>query len=136
MPWAISPSFPSESQPAKSLEVARELVKRISGQDFDKELLYSINPSLIAVTQPGPDPEMLAQRGYAAALDVPILVNVAREQGVEGTRLVDEYIDAHAGYNYVEYRNRSLWIVLQAILRHHPDQGWVKDRLRRFWSPP
>ena len=132
MPLDHQPYYPSESQPAESLEVARELVKRVSGQDFDKELLYSINPSLIAVTQPGPDPEMLAQRGYAAALDVPILVNVAREQGVEGTRLVDEYIDAHVGYTYVEYRNRSLWIVLQAILRHHPDQGWVKDRLRRL----
>lgn len=123
--------FAFEPQPALSIEVARELVKRVSGQTFDREFLSSINPSLLSIGQLGPQSEMIDQRGYAAGSDAPIVVNIAREQGTEGTALVDEYIDAHAGYNYVEYRNRSLWIVLQAVLRHHPDQNWVKERLRR-----
>jgi NACHT domain len=117
---------------AQSLKVAQELVKRIGGQAFDREFLLSINPSLIASGSLGPYTEMIGQRGYAAAFDAPILVNVAWKHGIEGTALVDRYIDAHAGYNYVEYRNRSLWFVLQAVLRHHPEQDWVKQRLRRI----
>jgi hypothetical protein len=126
------PSFGFELQQCLSLEVSRELVKRVSGQKFDRELLLSVNPSLITVSQFGPQSEVIDQRGYAAGLDAPILVNAAREHGLNGTLLMDEYIDAHAGYNYVEYRNRSLWIVLHAVLRHHPNQDWVKERLRRI----
>jgi hypothetical protein len=126
------PTFSFERQGARSLAVAQELVKRVSGQAFDREFLLLVNPSLIAITQLGPQAEMIAQRGYAAGFDAPILVNAAREHGLEGTALVDEYVDAHAGHNYVEYRNRSLWIVLHAVLRHHPEQGWVKERLRRI----
>jgi hypothetical protein len=107
-------------------------VKRVSGQAFNRELLLSASSRPIATGQLGPYTEMIAQGGYAAEFDAPILVGVAREHGVEGTALVDRYIDAHAGYNYVEYRNRSLWFVLQAILRHHPEQRWVMDRVRRI----
>jgi hypothetical protein len=72
------------------------------------------------------------QKGFASSFDAPVLVDMARASGDEGTRLVDEYIDAHAGYNYVEYRNRSLWHVLHAVLRNHGDQQWAKARLRRL----
>lgn len=119
-----------EPQEPMPLEIGQELVNRISGQEFDRELLGSVNPSL--VTQLGMQAEMINQRGYAASLDAPILVNMAREHGAEGTALLDEYIQSHADYNYVEYRNRSLWIVLQAVLRHHPDQVWVKQRLQQI----
>jgi hypothetical protein len=125
-----TPTFSFEQQDALFLEIGQALVKRISGQDFDRELLSVVNPSLI--TRLGPQSEMISQRHYAASHDAPILVNIARELGPEGTVLVDEYIEAHAGYNYVVYRNKSLWIVLQAILRHHPDQAWVKTRLRQI----
>jgi hypothetical protein len=136
------PSFTASPGQSVPLALAQELVKRVSGQAFDRELLHSINPSLLVSVMPSvpPDPdatgqlgpEMVERRGYAAALDAPLLVSVAREQGAEGTALVDQYLDAHAGYNYVEYRNRSLWFVLQAVLRHHPEQDWVKERLRRI----
>jgi hypothetical protein len=76
--------------------------------------------------------ELIEARGYAATLDGPVLVNSARESGPAGTAQVDAYIDAHAGYNYVEYRNRSLWVLLHAVLRHHPDQQWVQERLERI----
>jgi hypothetical protein len=121
-------AFVFEQQQARSLHVAQEVVKRVSGQGFDRELLASVGASGAL----GPEMEMLGKRGYAAAVDAPILVNVARDQGGEGTALLDQYIDAHAGYNYVEYRNRSLWFVLHAVLRFHPEQEWVKQRLRKI----
>lgn len=125
-------TFRFTPQATTSLEVAQELVKRISGQAFDRELLLAVNPSLLVISQAGPQPEMIAEQGYAAALDSPILVGAALKYGMQGTLLLDEYIDAHAGYNYVEYRNRSLWFVLQAVLEHHPEQSWVKERLLRI----
>ena len=125
-------NFTFTPQPTMSLQLAQELVKRISGQGFDRELLLAVNPSLLSIGQGNLLVETIGQQGYAAALDAPILVGVAVEHGVEGTLLVDEYIDAHAGYNYVEYRNRSLWFVLQAVLQFHPDQTWVQDRLVRI----
>jgi hypothetical protein len=110
--------------------VGQQLVKRVSGQQFNRELLGSINPSFI--TQLGFQSQMIQQRGYAASFDASILVNISREHGQNGTGQLDEYIEAHAGYNYVEYRNRSLWLVLHAVLHHHPDQDWVKQRIRRI----
>lgn len=130
-------TFTADYQPTDSLNIAQEVVKRISGQEFDRELLlYSINPSLIAENSRtmnagtlNSQTELIDERGYAAVIDAPLLVNAARDHGSGGTELVDRYIDAHAGYNYVEYRNRSLWFVMYAVLRFHPDQDWVKQRL-------
>jgi hypothetical protein len=119
-----------KEQPAESLAYGREIVNRISGQEFDREMLSSINPSLIATFER--QAEMITGKAYSANLDGPMLVNMAHAYGPEGTALLDEYIQAHAGYNYVEYRNRSLWIVLQAVLRNHPDQAWVKPQLRQL----
>jgi hypothetical protein len=119
-----------ESQPSHGVAVGRELVRRISGQAFDRELLASRGMNLLAPLSH--QSELIEARGYAASLDGPILVNIARECGPEGTALLDEYVEAHAGYNYVQYRNRSLWIVLHAVLRHHPDQSWVRERLKRI----
>jgi hypothetical protein len=120
--------FASDTQQPKSLQVAQEIVKRISGQGFDREMLASVGASGAF----GSEMTTVGNRGYASAVDAPILVNVAREQGPEATALLDQYIDAHAGYNYVEYRNRSLWFVLRAVLRFHAEQDWVRQRLRKI----
>jgi len=124
--------FPFEELNPLGLEVGRELVKRVSGQDFDREMLGTINPSFITTLDQ--QSEMLDQvkRGYASNADAPVLVQMARAYGDDGSDLVDSYIDAHAGYNYIEYRNRSLWMVLHGVLRNHPKQEWVKERLRRL----
>jgi hypothetical protein len=103
--------------PPISLEEGTQLVRRMSGQDFDREMLAAINPSLIAPV--GDAAGKLTEHGYAAATDAPLLVGLAAAFPQEGTALVDEYIDGHAGYNYVEYRNQSLWRVLHAVLRDH-----------------
>ena len=115
--------------PVLGLEVGLEIVRRLSGQAFNRELLQ-LGGELLAPL--GQQSELIGQRRYAAATDGPVLVNMARERGPDGTALLDEYIDAHAGYSYVAYRNRSLWMLLQAVLRHHPDQSWVRDRLKRI----
>jgi hypothetical protein len=124
----LSHSF--EPQPSHGPEVGRQLVLRVSGQSFDRELLGSRGMNLLAPLSD--QTELIEGRGYAASLDAPVLVNIARESGAEGTMLLDEYVDAHAGYNYVQYRNRSLWVVLHAVLRHHPDQAWVRQRLKKI----
>jgi hypothetical protein len=123
-------SHPFEPQSSPGPEVGRQLVLRVSGQSFDREMLFSAGMNLLAPLSD--QTELIEGRGYAALLDAPVLVNIARESGAEGTMLLDEYIDAHAGYNYVQYRNRSLWVVLHAVLRHHPDQAWVRERLKKI----
>jgi hypothetical protein len=123
------PLFPAVEDRVLPLEVGQQLVKRIGGQAFDRELLGTLDERFISTL--GLQAEMVGQRGFSASFDAPILVNMARTYGPEGTTLVDEYIDAHAGYNYIEYRNRSLWHVLHAVLLNHGDQQWVRNRLRR-----
>ena len=122
--------FAASADPPTSLEFGRQLVNRVSGQAFNQELIGAMNASLLSTV--GLHPQVATTHGYSSGFDAPILVNLAQAFGSEGTALVDEYIDAHAGYNYIEYRNRSLWNVLHAVLRNHSDQQWVRDRLRRL----
>lgn len=123
--------FPFTPLPPDTLYKGEQLVKRISGQSFDQELLHQVNPSMLVTAGQVPGMTTHPDDQYAAANDAPILVGLARQFGDDGTAFVDRYIDAHAGYNYVEYRNRSLWYVLTAVLNFHPSQPWVKDRVRR-----
>lgn len=122
-------ALPVEALPAADLYVAQQIVRRMSGQQFDRELLAA-NMNVLAPL--GFQAEMIEHGGYSAAADAPVLVGVALAHGPEGTALLDEYVAAHGGYNYVQYRNRSLWVVLHAVLRHHPDPGWVRERLERI----
>lgn len=125
-------SFAFDELHVLSLDFGREIVKRVSGQDFNRELLGSISERFLVNLDQQSELLDNAKDGYASNSDAPVLVQMARIYGDEGTELVDAYIDAHAGYNYIEYRNRSLWMVMHSVLRNHPDQGWVKERLRRL----
>jgi hypothetical protein len=126
---AGAPTFQVDVGQAHGLELGTAIVRRMSGQWYDEELLSAVlNPSLVAMS-PVASPELIGDGSYGAAYDAPILVQNAAHFPVEGTVQLEEYIRAHAGYNYVEYRNRSLWIVLDAVVRHHPDQAWVRQRL-------
>jgi hypothetical protein len=122
------PDLDVPSLPNHSLEVAQAIVQRLGGQEFNRELLMSLG----AGGPLGAEMETLDGQGYAARVDAPILVAAARDFGPAGTALLDRYVDAHAGYQYVEYRNRSLWFVLEAVLRLHPDRAWVRERLGRI----
>jgi hypothetical protein len=122
------PDLDVPNLPNHSLEVGQAIVQRLGGQDFNRELLMSLG----AGGPLGAEMEMLDGEGFAARVDAPILVAAARDFGPAGTALLDRYVDAHAGYQYVEYRNRSLWFVLEAVLRLHPDRVWVRERIGRI----
>ena len=129
---AGTPAFRFEVGPHRDLYTLEQLVKRISGQETDAELMS------VLVNDVG-NGELMREHGYTAMVDGPVLVNTAREidaheMGAPATVFLDSYVDAHAGYNYVEYRNKSLWVVLHAVLRYHPDQAWVLARVERILS--
>ena len=126
--FAGAPLFPAQKGPGAPLEFGRQLVNRISGQHYDSELLQAMNARPMMNTGEAVAPH----EAYASRFDAPVLVELATQAPVEGTALLDEYVDAHAGYNYVEYRNRSLWNVLRAVLMHHERQDWVLARLQRI----
>lgn len=88
----------------------------------------------------GPHYELLAQEheelrdrdvgGYLATMDGPPLVALAEEQPPIGEPLLERYLNVHRAYGYPEYRNRSLWELLAAVLLH-PSQDWVCEWLTR-----
>jgi predicted ATPase len=101
------------------------LVDRFGGKGGDPEMLQRlVNDSLINVTR-GID-----AAGYFAEQDAPILVSFAVNHP-GGDRYLRQYIAIHSGYQYVQYRNQSLWIVLSNILRH-PDPDWIRDTAREL----
>jgi hypothetical protein len=121
--------------PNVQLDVGRDVVRRISGQSFNQEMLQSqVNPSLMvaipgSATNTARNPDV-GEHAYAARADAPLLVSLAAHEAVEGTKLFDDYVKAHAGYNYVVYRNASLCYVLDAAVRLCADDAWVRARLR------
>lgn len=89
----------------------------------------------------GPHYELLAQEheelrdrdvgGYLATMDGPPLVALAKEQPPIGEPLLERYLNVHRAYGYPQYRNRSLWELLAAVLLH-PSQDWVCEWLTRM----
>lgn len=63
---------------------------------------------------------------YIADVDSPPLVACAVAFPLEGRQILRDYIALHAANNYVHYRNRSLWGILNAVL-FHPDQAWTLE---------
>jgi hypothetical protein len=106
--------------PAPPLDVARAIVTRLGGLGDDEQLMVGGLWYWL-----GPDQEMIGETGYFAERDGPLLVACAWEYPEEGTQLFQQYLSVHTSYAYVQYRNRSLWVLLSAVLRH-PDQDWVR----------
>jgi hypothetical protein len=108
-----------------SLPMAEAIVARMSGSAFDTSLLGGFGP------------ELLYQRVFArsdgvfylAHQDGQPLVALAFVDPTHGEPLLREYVKIHAAYGYRQYRNGSLWALLDAVLRH-PLTSWV-----RSWVP-
>ncbi|HMF94705.1 MAG TPA: NB-ARC domain-containing protein [Vicinamibacterales bacterium] len=69
-----------------------------------------------------------AAPAYLAELDAPMLVAFARQDPTVNTKYLKQYISIHGTNNYVFYRNRSLEVIAECVLRV-PDVAWVKDLL-------
>lgn len=100
-------------------EVVAAIVARIEGQGANAELLTAQGLT-------GAGGELLSESGYFAEVDGPPLVAYVAAHPQEGEAYFKRYLATHTGYNYVQYRNRSLWLLLGAVLRH-PEAGWVRE---------
>ena len=68
---------------------------------------------------------------YLAELDGPPLVAYAAAQPAEGDAAFRRYLAIHAGNAYAYYRNRSLWALLEPLLRH-PEPAWTRAILQEI----
>jgi len=101
-------------------EVARAIVGRMGGEAGDAEMLMAHGFEPVVKSD-----EAVGETGYLAEQDGPPLVAFAAAYPDEGEKYFSQYLSAHTNYSYVEYRNRSLWWLLRAVL-HHPDQTWAR----------
>jgi hypothetical protein len=104
-------------------EVVRAIVERMggSGAIAMAELLAAYNVPEVR------NPSLRANEGYLSQHDGPHLVAFARSDRKRGDDLVRQYIDSHTGYQYVQYRNRSLGFLLDAVF-NHDDPRWVRSQ--------
>jgi hypothetical protein len=122
---APPPQMPLDP-PLPEHEVAAR-VDWFGGKGGDPELLQRIIDNSLRA----PGGEMGAAAGYLAARDAPMLVAFAAAHPIDGDRYLRQYLAVHSSYQYVQYRNRSLWIVLENVLRH-PDPHWVRQMVREL----
>jgi hypothetical protein len=108
---------------------ASAAVDRLGGGEVDAELLQQ-RP----LTQPFAGTPVLGQQqtaqqpDYLAKEDAPVLVAAAAL--IPGAdRYLQQYIAIHSSYQYVPYRNASLWFVLESVL-WHPDPQRVREMVR------
>lgn len=125
----VSPFLLTEVDPLLEAR-ASAAVDRLGGHGADSELLQQQS----SVTQPfGGTPVLGQQQGaqeaaYLAKVDAPVLVAAASLlPGAD--RYLQQYIAIHSGYQYVQYRNASLWFVLESVL-WHPDPQRVREMVR------
>lgn len=118
----VPPIQPEQARP----DLAEELVKRAEGQGSNTELLQRHGHN--AVVQ---DTRGLTTVGYLAKSDAPVLVALAAADPTKGDALFERYLATLAGYSYAEYRNQSLWYLLDDALKH-PNPLWVKEMTVRM----
>ncbi|HJW10341.1 MAG TPA: hypothetical protein VJ598_01055, partial [Albitalea sp.] len=129
--------YPPGLLPVESVngDIARAIVTRMGGGGDAELLAAHLDPSMIASINRGLSPDGLPV--YLAERDSPWLVAQAMRAAAghdgmtrdEAEELIRRYIAAHATNPYREYRHRSLWAVLGAVLAH-PDPGTALDGAR------
>lgn len=109
--------------------VIEAILMRMGGVEDDELLIGAginplFSPSLLVET----DDELPF---YVSEQDGPLLVSYAVAHPQEGEQYLQQYIEIHSAYAYREYRNRSLMVLLKAIL-NHPEQEWVLQTLPKI----
>jgi hypothetical protein len=125
----VLPDFPSLANLVTS-EVIEAILNRLGGSIANNELLMNsgiqplVNLSLLA------EPDN-ALPFYISEQDGPVLVTYAIANPQAGLQYLQQYIDIHSAYNYREYRNNSLMILLTSVLKH-PDSEWLRQILPKL----
>lgn len=102
---------------------ARALVAKLGGH---------VGEPVMTDVGAGSGAELIGRGNYFAETDGPVLVDFVRRHPTPGEELFDHYLAIHTGYYYTEYRNRSLWYLLDAVLRNVQDPGWVQEQSRKI----
>ena len=110
-------------------DVAIAIVERLGGAQGESFLQSEFQQSELASDLRSHTEEFVGTSGYLAQYDGPYLVAAAVESPAFGEPLLRQYLAIHSAYGYRQYRQGSLWALLDAIL-HHPSQEWV-----RAWVP-
>jgi len=129
----VSPFSLTERDPPLEAR-ASAAVDRLGGNGADPELLQQQRPLTVPFsgTPVLGHPQSTQQPGYLAKEDAPVLVAAAAL--VPGAdRYLRQYIAIHSSYQYVHYRNASLWFVLESVL-WHPDAQWVRETVWKLVS--
>jgi hypothetical protein len=119
------------------------LLLRLGGQKAQGEAIGNITSGFDL----HPDPQILpllgelaAGRGpdnlpvFLAQQDGPFLVAYAVPEAnrKEGLQVFKQYLELHATNPYLYYRNASLWLLIDSVLRH-PDDEWTLQALKALF---
>ena len=136
-------NFPVDPQKADDRLIG-ELLKRVGGGQYDRELLINRNvdtnvenpdmPTRGLSRQAAPGQDQTT--GYLAELDGPYLAAYLAQKQPEGLRALDGYLSVYTNYSYLEYRFSTLWLLLGFMLRLPLAGGgnWVRESLVRIVS--
>jgi hypothetical protein len=114
-----TPLPPLSLPPPPSPRIAQAIVLRLGASSLERSLMFGADVELMNLREPaGP-------KGYLAEEDGRDLVAVVLADPVFGEPLLKHYVAMHAAYGYREYRQGSLWALLDAVLQH-PSQEWVQ----------
>ncbi len=109
--------------------IIEAILMRMGGVEDDELLIGAgINPLFSPSLLIEPNDEVPF---YVSEQDGPLLVAYAVAFPPEGNQYLQQYIEIHSAYAYREYRNRSLMVLLNAIL-NHPEQEWVLQILPKI----
>jgi hypothetical protein len=120
--------------PPPPKEVVEELIKRLAGQQSNSQVIEGFLNAFRYETWVPPVPMLMKAWGqspdnapvFLAQTDGPPLISFAAAHPEEGRKYLDRYLAIFAANDYVYYRNLSLWILLDAVLRH-PDPVWTRE---------
>jgi hypothetical protein len=125
-----------EPLPANSpdQQVVLDILRRLGGGEYDAEQISEyLNSTRGLISErtfsafEGLSPD--AASGYMAYLDGPTLVTYARFHEAEGKNFFESYVRIHGANQYQHYRDLSLWLLVEPVLRH-PKPEWARWGMR------
>ena len=131
-PVLTLPYYPNTMPEPRSEDEMQRIIAELGADQSPASKISGIQPVRV------PGRESLHRRGtgketptYIAEGDAPHLVAFAIPpmNRQSGTKLMRQYIGIHAANPYADYRNRSLWGILGAVLCH-PETDWTRDMTR------